>query len=97
MRRVQQPTDPYHPWKDMYDPPLFSIEIKCTKKRTISILLESSSSFKAEEEGVFITFFRLKERLRAQSVRALLSRVVGVTLGERLAGVVNFSRPYRPA
>jgi len=46
MRRMQQPTDPYHPWKDMYDPPLFSIEIKCTKKRTISVLLENSSSFK---------------------------------------------------
>ncbi len=45
MRRMQQSTDPYHPRKDMYDPPLFSIEVKCMEKRTISILLESGSSF----------------------------------------------------
>ncbi len=37
--------DPYHPRKDMYDLPLFSIEVKCMEKRTISILLENSSSF----------------------------------------------------
>ena len=36
--------NPHHPKKNMYDPPLFGIEVKLTNKRAISILFGGGSS-----------------------------------------------------